>query len=127
MAETTKFQANFKLADGTLVNLYADTAAELEKSLGEIQDLAPLVHSVSQSLTSAGPARSFPPRRVPAPAAAPSAPAEGAPQVVEGQTPTCKHGLMTHRTGTSAKGPWRAWMCPAPKGTPDQCDPIWIR
>lgn len=124
MAETTKFQANFKLADGTLVNLYADTATELEKSLGEIQDLAPLVHSVSQSLTSAGPARTFQPRRM---ASAGSAPAEGQPQVVEGQAPTCKHGNMTHRSGTGAKGPWKAWMCPAPKGTPDQCDPIWIR
>ena len=124
MAETTKFQANFKLADGTLVNLYADTASELEKSLGEIQDLAPLVHSVSQSLTSAGPSRPFQPRRVDS---TPSAPAAAQPQVVEGQTPACKHGNMTHRSGTGAKGPWRAWMCPAPKGTPDQCEPIWIR
>ena len=124
MAETTKFQANFKLADGTLVNLYADTAVELEKSLGEIQDLAPLVHSVSQSLTSAGPSRTFPPRRVSAPTAASS---EASPAVEEGKAPTCKHGNMTHRSGTGAKGPWKAWMCPAPKGTPDQCDPIWIR
>ena len=80
MAETTKFQANFKLADGTLLNLYADTAVELEESLGKIQDLAPLVHSVSQSLTSAGPGRAFPAR----PSRAVAAP-QASQQVVEGE------------------------------------------
>ena len=40
---------------------------------------------------------------------------------------TCKHGEMTKRTGAGAKGPWKAFMCPSPKGTPDQCEPEWIR
>jgi hypothetical protein len=40
---------------------------------------------------------------------------------------TCKHGEMAKRTGTGAKGQWKAFMCPAPKGAPDQCDPIWVR
>ena len=40
---------------------------------------------------------------------------------------TCKHGEMTKRTGAGAKGPWKAFMCPSPKGTPDQCEPVWIR
>lgn len=124
MPESTKFQANFKLADGTLLNLYADTATELETSLGLIQDLAPLVHSVSQSLTSAGPARPFTPRR------SGSAPAQtsqegSAPQIIEGQSPTCKHGPMTLKTGTNARGPWKGWLCNAPKGAADKCDPIW--
>ena len=34
--ETTKFQINYKLADGTLVNLYATSQAELESSLTAI-------------------------------------------------------------------------------------------
>lgn len=122
MPESTKFQANFKLADGTLLNLYADNATELETSLGLIQDLAPLVHSVSQSLTSAGPARTFTPRRS---GATPGAPAAAAPQIVEGQSPTCKHGPMTLKTGTNARGPWKGWLCNAPKGASDKCDPIW--
>ena len=125
MAETTKFQANFKLADGTLLNLYADTATELEDSLGKIQDLAPLVHSVSQSLTSAGPGRAFPARRTNAPSN--PAPAGDVPQLVEGQAPTCKHGTMVLREGVSARGPWKGWMCPSPKGTPDKCDAIFLR
>jgi hypothetical protein len=40
---------------------------------------------------------------------------------------TCKHGEMSKRTGAGAKGPWKAFMCPSPKGTPDQCEPVWIR
>jgi len=40
---------------------------------------------------------------------------------------TCSHGVMTKRTGAGAKGPWKAYMCPSPKGTPDQCEPAWVR
>ena len=53
MAENTKFQANFKLADGTLINIYADNAQEFEQQLANTQDMAALIHSVSQSLGSA--------------------------------------------------------------------------
>jgi hypothetical protein len=31
------------------------------------------------------------------------------------------------RNGTSARGPWKAWMCAAPKGAADKCDPIFLR
>lgn len=40
---------------------------------------------------------------------------------------TCKHGIMSQRTGSGAKGPWKAYMCPSAKGTPDQCEPVWLR
>jgi hypothetical protein len=40
---------------------------------------------------------------------------------------SCKHGVMSQRTGSGAKGPWKAYMCPSPKGTPDQCEPVWLR
>lgn len=36
---------------------------------------------------------------------------------------TCSHGVMVKRTGQGAKGEWRAWFCPTPKGTADQCKP----
>jgi hypothetical protein len=42
-------------------------------------------------------------------------------------SPTCKHGVKKHKIGNGAKGQWQAWMCPSPKGTPDQCTPQWIR
>ena len=49
-------------------------------------------------------------------------------QVVNTATgaPTCSHGPRIHRKGTGAKGPWQAWFCPTPKGTPDQCKPMFI-
>lgn len=126
-SDSTKFQVNFKLADGTLVNIYAQDSAELESSLTTIQDTATLIHSVSQSLGSApqtgGYRRSFAPKSD-APVGQ-SAPAESTPAVVEGQAPSCKHGTMTFRSGTSAKGPWRGWMCAAPKGASDKCQTIW--
>ena len=40
--------------------------------------------------------------------------------------PTCVHGPRTYRTGTSTRGPWAAWFCPTPKGTPGQCEPAWV-
>ena len=122
MAETTKFQANFKLADGTLINIYADTAAEFETQLGNAQDLATLIHSVSQSLGSAGPAKTFQRNFTPRPATTAPAPA---PQVEEGKSPMCSHGAMVFKTGTNAKGPWKGWLCAAPKGATDKCAPIW--
>ena len=39
----------------------------------------------------------------------------------------CHHGVMTKRQGSGAKGPWKGYMCPSPKGTPDQCEPVFIR
>lgn len=53
--------------------------------------------------------------------AAPAAPVvPPAPPVGVGDK-TCKHGLMIKRTGNGAKGEWRAYFCPTPKDTPDQC------
>lgn len=50
--ETTKLQVNYKLNDGTLINVYADNAGELESLLTSVQDVAPLIGNVSQSLGS---------------------------------------------------------------------------
>ena len=37
------------------------------------------------------------------------------------QGPACQHGPMVFREGVGAKGPWKAYFCPTPKGTPGQC------
>ena len=120
---TTKIQVNYG-KDGILVNVYADNQGELETLLASVQDLSSLINSVNGSLRSI-------PAVVSAPPTAESivqqfnAPAQ--PQVVEGQAPTCKHGTMAFRNGTSARGPWKAWMCAAPKGAVDKCEPIFLR
>ena len=125
--EGTKFQINYKLSDGTLINLYAATVQELETGLADIAMNAANIRATGSELsggvqapapTVASVAQQFNATPVAAPAQ---------PQVVEGQAPTCSHGNMTYRTGTSARGPWRAWMCSAPKGAADKCDPIFLR
>jgi hypothetical protein len=40
---------------------------------------------------------------------------------------SCRHGVMTLRSGVGQKGPWSGYMCAAPKGAPDKCDTIWVR
>lgn len=48
--------------------------------------------------------------------------------VSPGVTPEpCHHGDRVYRSGNGAKGPWQAWFCPSPKGTPDQCQALWVR
>lgn len=119
--EGTKFQVNFKTADGTLINLYAATVTELETGLSDLAMNAMNIKATAAelgSVKSAGPApttasvaQSF--------NATPVAPAGGA--------QTCAHGEMVYKTGTSTKGPWKGYMCPTPKGAADKCDPIFIR
>ena len=38
----------------------------------------------------------------------------------------CSHGVMIGRKGSGAKGEWKGLFCPTPKGTPDQCEVIWL-
>jgi hypothetical protein len=121
--ENTKFQINYKLNDGTLINLYASDVKELETGLNDLGMVAALISVTAKELggtpapTVASVAQSFNATPVAAPA----------PVVTEGQAPTCNHGNMVFRNGTSARGPWKAWMCSAPKGATDKCDPIFLR
>lgn len=127
MADNTAFQANFKLADGTLINIYAADAASFEAQLGSVQDLSSLIHSVSESLGHAVPGavkRAFP-------GATPVSSFDDRANPPAGQAPTgtpaCKHGPMVFREGVSQRGPWRAWMCSAPKGATDKCEANFLR
>jgi hypothetical protein len=117
--EGTKFQINYKLSDGTLINLYAATVSELESGLADIAMNAANIKTTAIELGVGS-----------APAAAPSvasvAQAFNA-TPVSGDTPVCRHGAMNYREGTSARGPWKAHMCSAPKGAMDKCEPIFIR
>jgi hypothetical protein len=113
--ESTKFQVNFKAPDGTLINLYAANKEELESLLTAAQDFSALIGAVSQAfggVASSAPVQSGPrpPLRVASPA-----PTGGH---------SCAHGAMVYKEGVSAKGPWKGYMCPAPKGAP-KCQTIW--
>jgi hypothetical protein len=124
--ENTKFQVNFKTNNGTLINLYASDVKELETGLTDLSMVATLIKTTDAELNGG---------KAPAPTAesvsqqfnaTPVASTPTAPlAVVEGQAPSCKHGVMSFRTGTSARGPWKGWMCAAPKGATDKCSTIW--
>ena len=123
--EGTKFQINYKLNDGTLINLYASTVSELETGLTDLSMVSTLIKSTGNELhggaapvaapTVASVAQAFNATPVAAPAAAPAG------------GNTCRHGVMALREGTSARGPWKGYMCAAPKGATDKCDTIWVR
>jgi hypothetical protein len=70
------------------------------------------------------------PTSQPANAFAPIAPAGFAapvPTATAVGSRSCQHGVMIQRTGNGAKGEWRAFFCPTPKGTADQCQAIFAK
>jgi hypothetical protein len=123
--ENTKFQINYKLNDGTLINLYASDVKDLETGLNDLGMVATLIRATGNDLHGGAPAPTV--ASVAQAFNASPVAAAPAPVVTEGQAPTCNHGNMTFRTGTSARGPWKAWMCAAPKGATDKCDAIFLR
>ena len=119
--EGTKFQINYKLNDGTLINLYAATIQELESGLADLAMNAMNIRATGAELGG-----------TPAPSVAAVAqqfnatPVQAAPAPAGGAN-SCRHGAMTLRSGVGQKGPWSGYMCAAPKGAPDKCDTIWVR
>ena len=122
--EGTKFQINYKLSDGTLINLYAATVAELESGLADIAMNAANIKTTAIEL-GVGSAPAAAPMGVAAVAQAFNAtpvsqPADGG--------KVGKHGPMVYREGVNAQGKaWKGFMCAAPKGAADKCETIWVR
>jgi hypothetical protein len=120
------FQVSSKLPDGRIFVIAGDTADEFEANLTRIlgdigseklmSTMASSIEGAPISMEQAvsNLASGLGARPVSAPSTGPSG-------------KSCKHGEMTKRTGSGAKGPWKAFMCPSPKGTPDQCEPVWVR
>jgi hypothetical protein len=119
--EGTKFQINYKLNDGTLINLYAATVTELEAGLADLAMNAMNIRTTGLELSGG----SAPAPTVASVAAQFNATPVAAPASDGGNV--CRHGVMAFREGTSSKGPWKGYMCAAPKGATDKCDTIWVR
>jgi hypothetical protein len=124
--DTTKFQVNYKLPDGTLINLYATSVTELESGLADLAMNALNIRATGNELTGGSAPVAAPAPTVAAVAAAFNATPVAAAAPAGGEQ-QCRHGVMALRTGTSARGPWKGYMCAAPKGATDKCDTIWIR
>lgn len=124
--EGTKFQVNYKLPDGTLINLYAKDVRDLETGLTDLSMVSTLIKSTGKELLGGA---SAPAPTVESITKQFETPPQAQPVAVQsnGQAHTCRHGEMAFRSGTSAKGPWKGYMCAAPKGAPDKCDTIWVR
>lgn len=137
MAEDWAIQISPKVGD-VLINIRATDPTHLAFLLDSItEDLAGKIAGTIGILQAAGNVAS-----VAAPAAQqpPQSQAWGrtsgsAPTNTGGQdsastpgnsAPTCQHGTKVYKTGNGRKGQWKAWMCPSPKGTPDQCPPEWL-
>ncbi len=122
--EGTKYQINYKLHDGTLINLYAATATELEAGLADLAMNAANIRATGAELAGGAPsvaavAQSF--------NATPVHSLDDRANPPTGNGNTCRHGAMSLRSGVGQKGPWSGYMCAAPKGAPDKCETIWVR
>jgi predicted RNase H-like HicB family nuclease len=135
------YVVNVKTSKGTIVTARGDSAEELmnniealikqgagdviavlEQVLTGTPPVSPsnsaidtVVASLGGTVVSDTPTTGFAPVPPPASAAPTSA----------GQV-SCSHGPMIGRKGNGAKGEWKGYFCPTPKGTPDQCQPQWL-
>ena len=136
---------NVKTKVGTIFTVRGDTAEELTSNINSVINaqipdfiggleeallgmthsapvaVAPasavdLVTAVGGSVVAETPRPAFSP--IPPPVAVATAPTAGK---------QCVHGEMIRRTGNGAKGEWRGFFCPTPKGTPDQCSPAFAQ
>jgi hypothetical protein len=132
---TGNFQVSSKLYDGRIFVVASETYAgfceALESAVG-IEESQDLLKQMAQSLSGApqnasdavGNVRqAFPSAQVDHTAH----PTQTATSTLGPEGKSCTHGIMTKRQGAGAKGPWKGYMCPTPKGTPDQCEPVFIR
>ena len=122
------FQVSSKLHDGRIFVVAADTFADFKSHLTDV--LGPegvdKVLGIMASSIEGAPSYEQAVSTVTATlGATPVAPVSTPSTAPVGRN--CKHGPMTKRSGNSAKGPWKGYMCPTPKGTPDQCDPIFLK
>ncbi len=131
--DSTKFQANFKTASGALYNVYASSTEEFISALNDMGDLVAVITSVEQALATgqtiaqhiplAPASQQAAPVQAPAPVQQPVRDASSAAP----SAPMCRHGAMEWKTGNKNGKDWKAWMCSAPKGSADKCDPQWVR
>jgi hypothetical protein len=133
------YVVNVKTTKGTIVTARGDSAEELIGNINSLiaEGAADAIATLEQVLTGATPAQpsnSAIDTVVNAlgatiisetPSFAPVPPPVQASPLVAG-TRSCSHGTMVTRKGSGAKGEWKGYFCPTPKGTPDQCQPQWV-
>jgi hypothetical protein len=120
---TVKIIDSLRTIQGYSMEEYKEARQEL------IDDLAGDLEAIqlAKAIGAAAPLAPFHEAAPPRPAAvAPPTPGFDDNPFSSATVPNCAHGPMTARSGASAKGPWKAWMCPTAKGTPGQCAPNFL-
>jgi len=121
----TKVQLNFKLRNGDLINIYADSAQELDVLVQQVEGITPQIMALAGVLHGAQSAAGI--------AAPPSqqAPAQaGAVEARdlydnESEGPACDHGLPTAiRSGNTKGRDWTGKFCRAKVGKAQQCKAV---
>ena len=112
-----------KIGD-SLRTIQADTHEEFQVELAKAHDSLQECYDLIVAARAVGNVAQTP---APVQAQATVQPAPAAPAAfTEATVPQCQHGTKVAKGGTSAKGPWKAWMCPAHKDDPTRCKPEWI-
>jgi len=129
--EEWRLQVSFKTPAGTLINVRAATGAELGILLGDVTE-AELATQISSVESELGVAHTLDPLGTTpsTPSPTPEQSSKAVSEPVASPTPaghTCKHGARVFKSGSGAKGPWAAWMCPTVKDAPDKCPPDWVK
>jgi len=116
----TKLQANFKMANGDLINVYAVDQADFENQLTAILDTADLIKAVSNSLMGRVVTTQVDAWTIKEAVGVVADTLGGEAQA------SCKHGYRELKSGVSKAGKaYKCWSCPS-KDRKDQCDPIWV-
>ena len=116
----TKLQANFKMPNGDLINVYAVDQADFEAQLTAVQDTVELIKSVSNSLMGRVVTTQVDAWTIKEAVGVVADTLGGEAQ------PTCKHGYMEFKSGVSKAGKaYKCWSCPS-KDRKDQCPPTWV-
>ena len=116
----TKLQANFKMPNGDLINVYAVDQADFEAQLTAILDTADLIKAVSNSLMGRVAVTQVDPWTIKDAVGVVRDTLGGEP------VPNCKHGYRELKSGTSKAGKaYKCWSCPS-KDRKDQCPPTWV-
>lgn len=127
--DATEFETNINALIGNGLN---NSIAAMEELFLGMQPSQPsntgvdtVVAALGGTVISETPIPTPAPAAVFAPVAPPAAASIGV--VVGTASRSCIHGSMTKREGEGPYGHYKAFMCPTPKGTPDQCKAVYLK
>ena len=131
MSENWAVQVSVKSPAGSLINLRAGTGDEVEKQLEWLTRNAPQIAAAEAAFGAvANVAGAFPGSQV-VEQSGPSWSQQGSQQAAPAAAPagkSCVHGTMVYREAKPGSGKdWKAYFCPTPQGSPNQCKPEFLR